>query len=232
MFFLVGGRLCDAVRENQERPDHFHMISANTSLEEVAGDELPVFVSPSSLPFYCIRTQPKKEHLAATRLRELLGIEVYCPRIRFRRSTRRGPVWFMEALFPGYLFASFALETHLRAVRFGTGVLDVVSFAGIYAEISREQLRELHAMFGPRWDTTLELRSNLAPGDTVLIEDGPFRGFYGTVRELKNSRQRAALLLDFLGGLVQTEMPVSALSKPDDSRATRILHSIQAIPSP
>src|ERR1039458_7771599 len=59
--------------------------------------------------WFCIRSQPKHEHIAAAHLKREPGIEVYLPRVRFKRATRRGPVWFTEAFFPNYLFARFDL---------------------------------------------------------------------------------------------------------------------------
>ena len=56
----------------------------------------------------CLRGKPKREHLAAQHLR-LAGFEAFCPRIRHQRRTVRGKVWFVEALFPGYLFARPAI---------------------------------------------------------------------------------------------------------------------------
>src|SRR5436190_16891298 len=57
--------------------------------------------------WFCLKTQPKREHLAATALRRQFGVECFSPRLRFRKMTQRGPVWFVEAMFPGYLFAKF-----------------------------------------------------------------------------------------------------------------------------
>ena len=85
-----------------------------------------------SLPpaWYVVHARPKCEHLAAALMRELPGVESYCPRIRFQRSTRRGKVWFVEALFPGYLFVRFDPELSLRAVRHAQHVIRVVEFGG------------------------------------------------------------------------------------------------------
>src|SRR5260370_42339360 len=79
---------------------------------------------------FCVRTQPKHEHIAAAHLRNEGGIEVYLPRIRFKRSTRQGPVWFTEALFPNYLFARFALKAALRLVQHARGGPGVGHFGG------------------------------------------------------------------------------------------------------
>ena len=78
--------------------------------------------------WFCLKTQPKREHLAATALRRQFGVECFSPRLRFRRMTQRGPVWFVEAMFPGYLFAKFIYSTQHRAVE--SGSVSFSSFLG------------------------------------------------------------------------------------------------------
>src|SRR5258708_27965968 len=76
--------------------------------------------------WFCLRTQPKHEHIAAAHLQKEADLQVYLPRIRFKRSMRQGPVWFTEALFPNYLFARFGLAVCLRKVQAARGVRGVV----------------------------------------------------------------------------------------------------------
>src|SRR5271166_6904013 len=57
--------------------------------------------------WFCLKAQPKREHIAAACLRQISEVEAFCPRVRFRKRTNRGPVWFVEPMFPGYLFARF-----------------------------------------------------------------------------------------------------------------------------
>ena len=66
----------------------------------------------SAAAWFCVRSHPKHEHIAAAHLRER-KLEVYLPRIRFQRCTRRGLVWFTEALFPNYFFARLDLSNAL-----------------------------------------------------------------------------------------------------------------------
>ncbi len=42
------------------------------------------------LQWYCIRTKPKMERLTSNLLRTEVGIEVFCPFIRFERARRTG----------------------------------------------------------------------------------------------------------------------------------------------
>src|ERR1700749_1424726 len=97
----------------------------------------------SETAWYCLRSQPKHEHIAAAHLRLLEGITVFCPRIRFKRATRQGLAWVTEAMFPGYLFARFKLtEMHLR-VRYAHGVSGIVRFADRYPVIEEGALAQL-----------------------------------------------------------------------------------------
>src|SRR5215471_6388721 len=98
--------------------------------------------------WYCLRTHPKHEHVAAAHLRQDCGLEAFLPRIRYRRSTRFGPAWVNEALFPGYLFARFALAAWLRRIQHSRGVAGVVHFGTNWPVIQREIIEELRAAMG------------------------------------------------------------------------------------
>src|SRR5215210_6897967 len=76
----------------------------------------------------CLKTQPKQEYIAATGLRREMQVECFSPRLRFRKNTRRGAVWFVEAMFPGYVFAHFVyLEQH-RRIQHANGIRGIVRF--------------------------------------------------------------------------------------------------------
>src|SRR5437868_4240998 len=65
-------------------------------------------ILPTDRPFwFCLRAQTKREHFAAIGLRKQYQITCFAPRLRMRKLTRRGAVWFVEAMFPGYFFAQF-----------------------------------------------------------------------------------------------------------------------------
>src|SRR5690349_23526618 len=88
--------------------------------------------------WFCLRAEPKREHLAAVALRRQFGIECLSPRLRFRKLTQRGPVWFVEAMFPGYLFAKFVYPTQHRAVESSHGVRGIVRFGDRLATLREE----------------------------------------------------------------------------------------------
>src|SRR5437868_1095449 len=98
--------------------------------------------------WFCLKTQPKQEHLAATALRRHLGIKCFSPRVRFRKPTRRGAVWFVEAMFPGYVFAEFTFSRQHRQVEYSSGVQGVVRFGDQVATVDPTLIASLQEKAG------------------------------------------------------------------------------------
>ena len=82
--------------------------------------------SDDSAHWFCLRSQTKREHIAAALLEAIDGIHVFCPRIRVYRKTKLGKKQFTEALFPAYLFAKFNALQHYRQVIHTAGVSGIV----------------------------------------------------------------------------------------------------------
>jgi transcriptional antiterminator RfaH len=154
--------------------------------------------------WHCIRTQPKSEHIAAAHLRQLPGVEVYCPRLRFRRMTRRGPVWFAEALFPGYLFARFCRTQSQQNVAGARGVSSLVRFGGELATLPDDSIMELRSHMGE--DECKTIDAELREGSEVTITAGVFVGLKTVVTELRPARERVRVLMEFLGECREVEV--------------------------
>ena len=100
----------------------------------------------NELAWYCLRSQPKHEHIAAASLKRLEEVEVYCPRIRFRKATRRGAVWFVEAMFPGYLIARFHFSKLHLAVRHANGVSTILHFGSQVPRLDDQLIATLRSL--------------------------------------------------------------------------------------
>jgi transcriptional antiterminator RfaH len=144
------------------------------------------------------------------------GVEIYLPRIRFKRSTRRGPVWFTEALFPSYLFARFDLAASLRKLRLVRGVSGIVHFGEHWPAIPDAVVEELRATVGA--DEVHVIHTELQPGETVEISGGAFHGLSAVVTRVMPSRQRVAVLLEFLGRQTMAEVAAEAVVRERDGR--------------
>lgn len=167
----------------------------------------PVFRREPS--WFCVRSQPKREHIAALNLARLYHIEIFNPRLRSKKVTRRGPVWFVENLFPNYLFARFILATQLDDVKFAPGVSHVVQFGGRYPAIPESIMEELRQNFGP---SELQLSEEVpSQGDTVTITGKVLDGFRAVVLRVMPAKQRVQVLLEMLGSTSMVELSLASI---------------------
>jgi transcriptional antiterminator RfaH len=166
--------------------------------------------------WFCLKSQPKHEHIAAAHLRQNSAVEVFLPRIRFKRATRQGTVWVTEALFPGYLFARFDWQSSLRLVQHSRGVRGVVHFGERWPAIPEEIISELQQTIGTTGLRTIP--ENFTPGDEVEITEGAMRGLRAVVTRVLPGRERIAVLMEFLGRQTTIELPRHFLIKEGDER--------------
>lgn len=172
--------------------------------------------APPAPAWFCVRAQPKREHVAAGHLRLLPEVEVFLPRIRFRRPTRRGNVWVTEALFPGYLFARFDWGRYLRAVHHTPGVACVVHFGRRWPVVPVEVVEELRRRLGE--DELRVIPDPFRPGDRARVAAGVLQGLEGVVNRVLPARRRVQVLLEFLGRQVSVEIPEDQLTPCVDLR--------------
>jgi transcriptional antiterminator RfaH len=152
----------------------------------------------------CVRAKTLTEHIAAAHLSKIEGVEVFRPRIRYEKSTRRGKVWFMEALFPGYVLVKFDLVENLRQVAATPSVTKVVKFGEEIPSIPGDVIDELKILLDS--ESAITVQDPMAPGDEVEVVDGPMRGMMAVVTKLMPAKDRVAILLDFLGSVCEVEV--------------------------
>ena len=162
-----------------------------------------------SKAWYCARTKPKHEHIAATSVGRNLGLETFNPRLRVERSTRRGVVHTVEPLFPCYIFVH-GHAAALDEIRYVTGVSTLVHFGQQIPTVPDsviEELRECFEQEEPLW-----VEDRLFPGAEVSFTDGAFRGLQAIVLRLLPARQRVQILLDILGRPTLVEVEKRSLA--------------------
>ena len=165
--------------------------------------------SAEELPWYCVKTLPKKEHLAAAGLRKRLGIECFAPRLRARKLTRRGAIWYVEAMFPGYFFAQFDHATQRRLVEHASGVSGLVQFGEKLATIDTPTIDRLRQRMQD--DEVVTINPEIQVGQEVQIAQGPLQGLEVLVTQVLPASERVRVLLEFLGRSVQVEVTKAKL---------------------
>ena len=167
--------------------------------------------APDAAEWYALRAKPKAEHLAAAHVSRLDGVDVFCPRIRFEKTTRRGRVWFVEALFPGYLFARFDLAESLRAVQSSQQVSGLVHFGMDFPTLNRAAIEELRAEFPEGEPRVIVEPDEVAAGDEAEIIHGALEGLTVLITRVLPGQERVRILMDWLGGTREADVPIHAV---------------------
>ena len=178
---------------------------------------------PDQPRWYCVKTQTKREHIAAHHLKSLEAVEVFCPRLRYRKATRRGKVWWIEALFPGYLLARFVLRDQERLVTYSQGVRGLVRFGDQIPPVPESFIQALRSEVQRASESegdadspveTITIAPKLETGEEVEIASGPLGGFQGRVVSILPGKERVKVLLDFLGQPQVVEVDLFSLLLP------------------
>jgi transcriptional antiterminator RfaH len=170
--------------------------------------------------WYCVRTQPKHEHIAAATITRTLGLEVFHPRLRSERASRRGILRVVEPLFPCYLFVHCCLGERLDDIRYVNGVSSLVHFGNKIPMVPELVIDELRQCFDA--EEPMSVGDHLYPGAEVIVAEGAFIGFSGMVVRLLPAKQRVQILLEFLGRTMVAEVERKSLTTENRSVAALV----------
>ena len=175
-------------------------------------------LSDNEIMWRCLRGKPKSEHLATQHLKSA-GFEAFCPRIRHQRNTARGRVWFVDALFPGYLFARFS-PVQIRQVATTPFVSQVLHFMDNFGAVPDAVIAELRTAVDVK--DTITVNDSIKAGDSVEVVAGPLRGQSVTVTRVLPGADRVRVLLEFLGSIKEVEVSILSLLSGRDPRVTAL----------
>jgi transcriptional antiterminator RfaH len=146
--------------------------------------------------WFCLRAQIKREHIAASMLGRTEGVEVFCPRISQVKKTRTGKKRFVDALFPGYLFACFHYDLSYRLVIHTQGITGIVQ-QGVRTAIPDRIIEQLKETFPE--PITEAPDPSIEPGAEIEVITGSLSGLKGKVIAALPANNRIQILLEFLG---------------------------------
>jgi transcriptional antiterminator RfaH len=170
--------------------------------------------------WYCVRTKPKHEHIAAANVRKTPHLQVFHPQLRMERPTRRGIAHVTEPLFPGYIFVRCVLDQSLDEIRYAYGVNSVVHFGDSVPTIADDVIADLQACFPAEEPVTVN--DSLAPGIEVVVSGGAFAGMQASVLRVLPARQRVQVLLEILGRPTEVEVDRFLLAPEKNTVADRL----------
>ena len=159
--------------------------------------------------WYCLHTQPKREHIAAANIRSRIGLEVFCPRVTYFKKTRRGRVRFTEALFPRYIFTHCAIDRDYRYLLSITGVDSFVCYGREVHALPDSFIEDLKKQVPEECRESPE--PDLKVGAEVEVIEGPFKDLKAIISGQLPARKRVSLLLEFLGRQIAIDLPAQAI---------------------
>ncbi len=144
------------------------------------------------MDWYLVRSKPRQEAIAEMNLQRW-DVETFCPQLKQTKRIRGKNRTVITPLFPGYLFSRFDPYTEYRKVVYAHGVANVVMFGMTPAKVDEEIVESIRARMHEGF-VSLSL-SKLIPGQTVRIQEGPFKGLLAVFERELTGTQRVALLL-------------------------------------
>lgn len=162
--------------------------------------------------WYCLRTQRKREHIAAAILAQIQGVDSFCPRISHFKKTRTGKKRFLEAMFPSYIFAQFNYAEQYRQVVHSQGVSHLVE-NGDTRVISEAVISELKEALPQGFIEAVD--PSVQPGAQIEFLKGSLKGLNGRVIAQLPAADRVEVLLKFLGREVKVAVEVDTVCLVD-----------------
>lgn len=159
------------------------------------------------MPWYCLKTQPKREQIAARSIQAQDLARVYAPELIISRKTRAGKKRFRESLFPGYIFVNTELKESYRAIKFATGASNFVCKGLNPVEVSDHLIQKLRDSYAGD-EPAIVPDASLTPGTEIEIIEGAFKGENGLVIASLSSKNRIKVLLEFLGRDIEIDIPI------------------------
>jgi len=172
-----------------------------------------IVATSNKLAWFLIRSQPKREHIAVANLCKVHGVDSFCPRIRYKKATRRGSVNWIESMFPGYFFAKMNYEKQSREVTYASGVSHIVKFGDYAPQIATHIIEQLQESFSDG-SYIMDVDPNIALGDEVEIGSGVLKGELGQVVKVLPGEQRVSILIEFMGDQKEIDVNLYDLILP------------------
>ena len=159
--------------------------------------------------WYLVHTKPRQEDIALTNL-ERQGYPCYLPRLNVEKVRRGKAQIVREAMFPRYLFVR--LDTGHQAkswspIRSTLGVSKLVYFGSQPAKVDEQLVALLQSR-----EQALPEQTLFAPGDAVVITQGPFAGIEA-VFQTSDPERRSMILLEILSKKVVMQVDAGVLRK-------------------
>lgn len=162
--------------------------------------------------WYVLRSKPRKEDFLYGQL-QVRKIKAYYPKVRVQPVNPRARK--SKPYFPGYLFVYIDFEKeNLSSLQWMPGSVGLVSFDKEPAWVPDELVSAIQKQVARINAAGGETLSELAHGDEVIIQDGPFAGYKAIFDLSLPGNERVRVLLELMRNQsMRLELPASQVRK-------------------
>ena len=147
--------------------------------------------------WYALRSKPRKEEVVWRQLRAK-GVEVYYPQIRVNPVNPRSKK--IKPYFPGYLFVKADIDAMGRSTfQWLPHAIGLVTFGDEVPRVPENLLHVIQRKLEAIAAAGGEVIDGLQPGDQVLVESGPFKGYEAIFDTRLSGSERVRVLIQMLG---------------------------------
>jgi transcriptional antiterminator RfaH len=163
--------------------------------------------------WYCLYTKSKQEDIVSFKLLKHSGIEVFNPKLKRKKTVRGRLTEVVEGLFPCYLFSRFDPHEYYHMIKYTRGVKRIVGNKEGFPYLIDENL--LENIKGRMIDGYVKIEAPVfSQGETVMIDEGPFKGLAGVFMKEMKASDRVLILLNTLHYSAKVQVEKAFLSKP------------------
>ncbi|MGH2460665.1 MAG: transcription termination/antitermination protein NusG [Chloroflexota bacterium] len=162
----------------------------------------------SLIPWYALRSKPRKELFAASQL-ERAGIEVFVPLLNIyqQHGKRAGH----EPLFPGYLFGRLDPLRTIQLARYTPGVLSILGYGDEAWPVPDNLVLAIQQRLARgRGRAVLD---EFQHGDRVTVTSGPLAGLDAVFDCQLSATGRVRVLIQIMRRVCRTELLASQLRR-------------------
>ncbi len=150
--------------------------------------------------WFLVSTKPKKEFIIESIITNSLSdVEVYLPKYKKRDGT-------IAPFFPNYIFIKFDPEKYFHIIKYTQGVRKIVSNDEGPVPVPEWIINDLKSREEKGIIKLGKKTKKLKPGDRVIIEEGPLRGWVGIFEKEVNDSGRVIVLLSYMKVNIRKEI--------------------------
>ncbi len=120
----------------------------------------------------------------------------------------------VKKVFPGYVLIEMIMSDEAwYVVRNTPGVTGFIGSSGKGAKPTPLLPQEIDKILANDGNKKLDINTDVKPGDSITIIDGPFKGMFGKIENVDLENQKLNVLIDLFGQETPVEVELMQISK-------------------